>query len=44
MKTMKVKELIKLKELFDHYTVQSIDPLVSSIENEGLKEKPVIKL
>ena len=44
MKTMKVKELIKLKELFDHYTVQSIDPLVSSIENEGLKEKPVINL
>jgi DNA modification methylase len=39
-----VKDLIKVKELLDHYSTQSLDPLVSSIKNEELKEKPVINL
>jgi DNA modification methylase len=41
---LKVKDLVKLKDLVDHYSPQPLDSLASSIGNEGLKEKPVVNL
>jgi ParB-like chromosome segregation protein Spo0J len=40
----KIEELVRVEVLAKHYAPQSSDELMSSIQNEGLKEKPVINL
>ena len=38
----KIEELVRVEVLAKHYAPQSLDDLMSSIFNEGLKERPVI--
>ena len=38
----KIEELVKVEVLAKHYAPQSLDDLMNSIFNEGLKERPVI--
>jgi len=40
----KIEELVRVEVLVKHYVTQSLDELMSSIQIEGLKEKPVINL
>ncbi len=40
----KIEELVRMEVLVKHYVTQSLDELMSSIQIEGLKEKPVINL
>ena len=38
----KIEELVRVEVLVKHYAPQSLDDLINSIFNEGLKERPVI--
>jgi DNA modification methylase len=38
----KIEELVRVEVLAQHYAPQSLDDLMNSIFNEGLKERPVI--
>ena len=38
----KIEDLVKVDVLVKHYAPQSLDDLMNSIFNEGLKERPVI--
>ena len=38
----KIEELVRVEVLAKHYAPQSLDDLMNSIFNEGLKERPII--